>query len=352
MSDSKKCVLVTGCSGRLGSRILEKFSDEYRVIGLDIKRPEEVEQAEDYYYMDIGNDTSVQNVMRHIQETYGDRIASVIHLAAYYSFSKQDWDLYKKITIDGTKRVLDALKPFKVEQFIFSSTQLVYAPCELGETIDEESPLNPEWEYPTSKVITEEAILEGHGDIPVCIMRIAGVYDDYCHSIPISRQIQRIYENRLEKHFFPGNSKHGDPFLHMDDFIDAIYKIVNKRSELPNELILLLGEPKTYSYDEVQRQLGKLILGKEFSTYRIPKIAAKIGSWMQNNLPFYPAPFVKPWMIDFSDDHYELDISLSKKMIGWEPEHNLKDTFPKMVEALKKDPNGWYEEHGLTKGDK
>lgn len=349
MPDEKKNILVTGCSGRLGQNILEKFSDEYRVIGLDIVKPEEVDQAEDYYYMDIGKDTSVQNVLRHIHERYGENISSVIHLAAFYSFSEQNWDLYKKITIDGTKRLLEGLRPFNVEQFIFSSTQLVYAPCRLGEKINEDSPLQPEWEYPTSKVITEEEILKNHGDIPVCIMRIAGIYDDYCHSIPLSHQIQRIYEDRLEKRFFPGNLKHGSPFLHMDDFIEAIYKTVSKREQLPEELILLLGEPKTYSYGEIQRTLGKLILGKEFTTFRIPKIAAKIGSWIQNNLPFYPDPFIKPWMIDFSDDHFELDISRSKEMIGWEPKHDLKNTLPKIVEELKSDPESWYKEHNLSK---
>jgi len=347
MAEEKKNLLVTGCSGRLGTSILETFSDEYRVIGLDIVKPEEMSEAEDYYYMDIGNDTSVKNVLRHIYEKYGNKIASVINLAAYYSFSKQDWDLYKKITINGTKRLLDHLEPFEIEQFIFSSTQLVYAPCKPGEKIDEESSIKPEWAYPKSKVITEKEILDRHGDIPVCILRIAGVYDDECRSIPLSQQIKRIYENQLQKHFFPGNVNHGDPFLHMDDFIAALKKTVEKRGDLPNECILVLGEPKTYSYDQLQRRFGELILGKEFTTYRVPKWAAKIGSWVQNSLPFFPEPFIKPWMIDFADDHYELDISKSRKMIDWEPKKNVIDTLPKMVESLKKDPEEWYKEHDL-----
>jgi nucleoside-diphosphate-sugar epimerase len=348
MPDEKEKILITGCSGRLGSSILEKFSDEFRIIGLDIHPPEEVDMLEDYYYMDISTDDSVENVMEHIYETYGENFASVIHLAAYYSFSRQNWDLYKKITIDGTKRLLNSLKRFQIEQFIFSSTQLVYAPCALGKKINEHSPLKPEWEYPKSKVITEQEILKRHGDIPVCIMRIAGIYDDYCNSIPISQQIRRVYEDQFQKHFFPGNLKHGAPFLHMDDFIAALYNIVVKRNELPEELILLLGEPKTYSYDEIQRILGKIILGKEFTTYRIPKFAAKIAAWLQNHIPFYPKPFIKPWMIDISDDHYELDISYSKDIIGWEPQKNIKDTLPKMIEALKKDPEAWYKEHDLS----
>lgn len=343
----KEIILVTGCSGRLGTSILKKFSDAYRMIGLDINRPDEMEQIEEYYYMDIGNDTSVENTMKHIQKTYGSKIASVIHLAAHYSFSKQDWELYKKITIEGTKRFIKALESFEVEQFIFSSTQLVYAPCKPGKKINEDSPLKAEWEYPKSKVITENEILRLHGKMPICILRITGIYDDECHSIPLSHQIQRVYENQLQKHFFPGNLTHGVPFLHMDDFVEALYKIVEKRKELPEELILLLGEPKTFSYDEMQRTLGKLILGKEFTTYRVPQWFAKMGAWVQNHIPFYPKPFIKPWMIDISDDHYELSISKSKKMIDWEPKKNVKQTLSKMVDALKKDPKGFYKENDL-----
>jgi nucleoside-diphosphate-sugar epimerase len=58
-------------------------------------------------------------------------------------------------------------------------------------------------------------------------------------------------------------------------------------------------------------------------------------------------PFIKPWMIDFADAHYELDISKARKLIGWEPKHRLIDTLPRMIEALKADPQGWYQHHKI-----
>lgn len=343
-----KNLLVTGSCGRLGKRIVNAFSSDFHVIGLDVLPPQKDSGIEHYYPVDLGSDVSVQKAFEEIQKNHGTELASCIHLAAHYSFGKQDWEPYQRITIDGTKRLLSALKSFHVEQFVFSSTQLVYAPSPLGEKVHEQSQVDPKWAYPASKVITEQEILKEHGEMPVCILRFAGIYDDFCHSIPLSHQIQRIYENRLEKHFFPGNLKHGAPFLHMDDFIEAVRKTVAKRGDLPKELILLLGEPKSHSYGEIQRLLGKLILGKEFSTYRIPKFIAKMGAWVQNHLPFYPEPFIKPWMIDLSDDHYELDISFSKGILGWEPKYSVVETLPKMIEALKKDPQGWYKEHNLS----
>lgn len=94
---------------------------------------------------------------------------------------------------------------------------LVHAPCEPGQKINEDWPLDPKRDYPRSKVQTEELIRAQRGDIPVVILRIAGVYDDRCHSIPLAHQIQRIFERKLTSHVFPGDISHGQAFLHLED---------------------------------------------------------------------------------------------------------------------------------------
>jgi nucleoside-diphosphate-sugar epimerase len=251
------------------------------------------------------------------------------------------------VTVKGTERLLKELKNFEVGQFIFSSTMLVHKPCEPGHPITEESPVEPKWDYPLSKVHTEKLIHELRGNMPTVIMRIAGVYDDKCHSIPISHQIQRIYEKQLEGHFFPGNLQHGSSFLHMNDLVNAIALAVKMRKQLPPDLIVLIGEPTTMSYDELQKEISELLFNKDYTTFRIPKIVAKIGAWVQCHLPFIPSPFIKPWMIDLADDHYELDITRAKKLLGWEPKYALKTSLVKMIEGLKADPVKWYKDNQL-----
>jgi hypothetical protein len=58
-------------------------------------------------------------------------------------------------------------------------------------------------------------------------------------------------------------------------------------------------------------------------------------------------PFIKPWMIDRASDHYALDITRARTLLGWEPQRSLRDTIPKMVEALKADPSKFYKENEL-----
>lgn len=180
------------------------------------------------------------------------------------------------------------------------------------------------------------------------ILRIAGVYDDECHLPALAQQIQRIYERRMISHVFPGNSRHGQAAVHMDDLVEAFALLVEKRREVPAELRLLLGEAETPSYAAIQSELGRLIHGEPWETREIPKAIAKTGAWLQEiALPEEEEPFVKHWMIDIADDHYELDITCARTLLGWEPRHKLLDALPQMIYSLKNDPVAWYKSNKL-----
>ena len=243
--------------------------------------------------------------------------------------------------MQGTRRLLEAVKQFETEQFIFTSTQLVYAPCKLGQKISEKSPLKPKWEHPQSKLKAEKLIHEIHGAIPTVILQPAGCYDEKCQSIPLSQQIQRIYENQLTGHFFPGDKRHGIPYLHFADLVEAILLAIQKRRELPSETKILLGETETPSYDAIQHVIGQSLNEEPWETYYIPPFLAKFGASLQNS-------FIQPWMIDIANDHYQLDITKAKNILGWAPSHTLLETLPSMISFLKRDPAAFYKINGLT----
>lgn len=343
----KELIIVTGSCGRIGAAVVKRLGERFRIVGFELLKAFYAAATEELVPVDIASDESVHQAFTHIRNFYGNKIHSVIHLAAYYSFTDQNEALYNKITVQGTRRLLQHLQKFEVGQFIFSSTMLVHAPCGLNERINEDWPVVPKWAYPKSKVATEKFIHDERGAIPSVILRIAGVYDDMCHSIPISNQIQRLYEKKLESHFFAGDLSHGASFMHMDDLVDAIVKSVEKRKELPPETTLVLGEPTTLSYDYLQRRINTLLFGKEIKTFSLPKPVAKFGAWLQDKLPFFPPSFIKPWMIDLADDNYILDITRAKMMLGWDPKRNLDATLPIMIDALKRDPAGWYKANQL-----
>jgi nucleoside-diphosphate-sugar epimerase len=347
MAVGRDVVVITGSSGLIGAALASRLDRDYDEVGFD--RPGEPHPPAhiECIDLDVTSDDSVRAGLRQLRERHGDRIASVVHLAAYYDFKGEPSDRYEEITVRGTGRLLKGLKDFRVEQFVFSSTMLVHAPGAPGRKTTEDSPLAPAWDYPKSKVRTEELIRRERGGVPAVFLRIAGVYTDRCESVPIAHQIQRIYERQFTSHFYPAGPARGQAFVHLDDLIDAFVRVIERRADLPAETTLLVGEPETLGYGELQRALGQLIAGRPWATYRIPVAAAKVGAWVQDHLPFGPEPFIKPWMIDRAADHYELDVSRARRLLGWEPRHSLRETLPAMAESLKRDPAGWYRANKL-----
>lgn len=347
MAQEKGVILVTGSCGRIGAAVVKKLGQDFRMVGFELLKAFYASANEELVPCDISSDESVHQALAHVRHFYGNKITSVIHLAAYYSFSGERPELYDKITVEGTRRLLKGLQSFEVEQFIFSSTMLVHAPCEPGQKINEDSPVIGKWDYPISKIKTEEIIHNERKNIPALILRISGVYDDECHSIPISQQIQRIYEKQMNAYLFPGDLSHGSSFMHMNDLVDALTQSVYLRKELPQELVLVLGEPKVYSYEYLQKRISTLLFDKPIKTIPVPKPIAKFGAWAQNLMPLGKHGFIKPWMIDLADDHYDLDITKAKQYLKWEPKHDLDKTLPIMIDLLKKDPMTWYKKNGL-----
>jgi nucleoside-diphosphate-sugar epimerase len=346
MSSQGEVVLITGSSGLIGSAAVNRLAADFRVVGFDRDGPPHPPAAAECVCVDLTSEESLQAGLARVRYAYGETLASVVHLAAYYSFSGEPSPLYEEITVRGTERLLQGLKDFQVGQFVFSSTMLVHAPCEPGQTIDEDWPLTPKWDYPRSKLQTEELIRARHGNVPIVLLRIAGVYTDRCQSIPLAHQIQRIYERRLTSRVYPGDISRGQAFLHLDDLLDALSRVVERRERLPAESVMLLGEPETLSYGELQRRFGLLIHGEEWETREIPKTVAKTGAWLQDVIPG-EEPFIKPWMVDLADDHYALNVSRARTLLGWEPQRSLRETLPRMIEALEADPPGWYRENRL-----
>ncbi|HKK18087.1 MAG TPA: NAD(P)-dependent oxidoreductase [Opitutales bacterium] len=344
--EDKPVIIITGACGLIGSALSERLSAKNRVVGFDIRdEPGDAPLAK-YYKVDLTSDEGPKEGVEKVRESFGDRIASVIHLAAYYDFSGEPSPLYEELTIKGTGRLLSSLQSLQVEQFVFSSTLLVHAPAEIGKKIDENWPLEPKWEYPQSKKDAEALIRKEHGDIPVVLARLAGVYSDQCDSIPIAHQIQRIYERQMTGKVYPGDLDKGQPFLHIEDLVDAFEKMVDRRADLPPELTVNIGEDKTFGYGEIQKRLGRLIHDEEWETRKVPKPIAKTGAWVEEQVPGHD-PFIKPWMVDLTEDHMELDISCAKNQLGWEPRHDLLDTFPQIVEYLKADPVDFYKHNKL-----
>lgn len=142
-------VLVTGSSGQLGSYIVEEFSGDCEVVGLDLRKPS----------------VRLPKSARHVAGDVGDyRLAMelcrgadlVIHAAAQVSVERSVSDpvLDARENILGTVNMLEAATKSMVPHFIYISSAAIYGtPVEVP--IAESHPTAPLSPYGVSKLAGE-----------------------------------------------------------------------------------------------------------------------------------------------------------------------------------------------------
>lgn len=353
----KPLVIITGASGNIGGTLCEALRKNYQVVGLDISP---CDKADSSIACNLTSEDSVKSAFNKIRTQYGQKIAAVIHLAAYFDFTGEPNPLYQTVTVEGTQRLLEMLQDFEVERFIFSSTMLVHEPTVPGQKINEDTPLKPRWAYPQSKAEAEKIIKQQHGKIPYTILRLAGVYDNDSAVPTLSHQIARIYERDFRSHLYAGDLMAGQSLIHKEDMVDLFKRVVDRRKKLPKANIILAGEGEVMSYRELQNRIGYLIFGKkEWQTIDIPEFVAKSGSWLEEQAePIIPdtidqgkKPFIKPFMIGLASDHYDLDISRARELLDWQPKHSIYEGLKNLITSQKKDPAAWYTRNGVLLPD-
>lgn len=347
-------VLITGAAGNLGRTLAEALEQDYRIVGLD---QTEEENGFPILAADFSEAEAVEQAMTRFRQRFGGRIASVVHLVAYFDQSGEDNPLYRSVNVEGTRHLLRSLQAFEVEQFVYASTMLVHAPCRPGGHIDENTPFEPPYIYPQSKLEAERAINAEHGSIPYVLLRLAGVYDEASLVPTLAHQIARIYERNPQSYLYSGSVLVGQSMLHKEDMVDAFRRTIDRRGELPSGTAFLIGERDPIGYDALQDEIGYLLHGTEdWRTLRVPAPVAAAGAWGLAKLePVIPdaidkgeEPFVRPYMAFMANHHYALDIGRAEKLLGWQPRHRLKDDLPAIIAELKRDPLGWYKEHKIT----
>ena len=87
MNEPKSTILITGASGRIGFPLAQPLAESFNVVGFDRRAQSHPRPSAECLYVDLAIDESLRPALQAISELHGDRLASVIHLAAYYDLS-------------------------------------------------------------------------------------------------------------------------------------------------------------------------------------------------------------------------------------------------------------------------
>ena len=90
-------ILITGAAGLIGCRLAESLLADYPVMGFDVAKQDQKLPNVDWIHCDLTDDDAVTEALARLRERHGERLASVVHLAAYYDFSGKVESVVRKL---------------------------------------------------------------------------------------------------------------------------------------------------------------------------------------------------------------------------------------------------------------
>jgi nucleoside-diphosphate-sugar epimerase len=166
-------ILVTGATGRVGSRLvphLLKRGDAVRILVRDQERAQSLYQkGAEIVIGDLEEPSTLTQAVAGMD--------AVIHLAAFFRGATPEEA--QAINMKGTLALAQAALKANVSRFIFTSTNLVYGPNRGRSFLEDDAPA-PEQPYPASKAAAEQALMELHRNdgLGLRILRLAFVYGE------------------------------------------------------------------------------------------------------------------------------------------------------------------------------
>ncbi|MBC2601203.1 NAD-dependent epimerase/dehydratase family protein [Puniceicoccus vermicola] len=218
-------MLITGATGYLGSAFLERARAEYEVVTLGRHEPARQDPEEgaeatlplsdspSFFPCDLAADPIPAKAL--------DGVSIVVHLAgkahALEERPGSEEESYRKITLDGTQKLLAAAKAQGVKRLIFASTVKVY-PENPPEILDETAPTGPKTPYGRTKLEAEEMVLHG-GYVPEpVVLRFSMIYG--------GRETGNMekMEEAIRRHRFPPIPEFGNlrSRVHIDEAVEAL----------------------------------------------------------------------------------------------------------------------------------
>jgi len=326
-------VLITGASGFLGGHMAERLLERgHDVVGL-ARRTSNVSFLEglgvEIRFGDVTSPDSLDMATRGMD--------AVVHLAAYYTFSGRR-ELYTKINVEGTRSLLDAMIKNSVKRFVHCSSTEAIGPTN-GVAGDEDTPLNPTYDYGRSKVASEKIVRDyGPKGIDYTILRPSGIYGPRNVNDVSYWTITSFANNDFGTRFLIGSGNNLVQFCHVDDVVQGFSLALENEGSIGKTYIV--SDERAYPYKEVYSILSG-VTGRKVPRMRVPGALAK--AFMLPIVAFNGLTGRQNFLYDLSTvDSVTSDRSYSieriRRDLGYEPRHDLASGLEETYE--------WYRENG------
>lgn len=317
-----KKLLVTGGAGFIGSNYVNhvlREREDYFIVNLDkltyagnLENLRESEKNERYRF--VKGDVCNAELVDYLFQTY--EFDYVVHFAAesHVDRSILGAQVFFRSNVIGTNVLLEAARRRGVERFLQVGTDEVYG--SLGETgvFTEETPINPNSPYSTSKAAADMAALAYHRtyDLPVVVTRCSNNYGPL--QFP-EKLIPLMIINALNDKELPvyGDGMNVRDWIYVIDHNEAVDLVLEKGR---------VGEVYNVgaSTEKPNIEIVKLIL-------------EKLGK---------PESLIK-YVKDRPghDRRYAIDSSKLQSELGWKPKHSFEEAMERTVKWYVENKTWW-----------
>ena len=265
-------ILVTGATGRVGSRFVPRLlKDERNVSVLVRDRSQEAVASLERLGARVveGDVTQPDTLADALKE-----VDVIVHIAAFFR-SRDDKEIWR-INETGTANLADAAAKAGVKRFVMTSTGLVYTNVDgPGKETDT---VSPTLAYPASKVAAEQRVLglKGHG-MEACILRLGFVYGDGDpHVAELGPLLERF-------HYHPAQRMH---MVHHADVAQALM-LALRSEDAPGEIFNVADDAPMTAKELLELSEQTANLGPGSAPLEKPwdglldttKIRTKLGYW-------------------------------------------------------------------------
>jgi len=262
MAEGPKTALVTGACGFIGSKLVNRLSEEgYKVRALSRTVKRDSIPGVESFEGDIRDEALVREASKDSQLIF--HLAGVAHRNVVSEKSSSE---FETVNVDGT-RILERVTRDSRVALVYAGTVAVYGPGDEGVVFDEQSPLQPGDVYAETKARAEEAILKGKGTV----LRFPAVYGSGMKG-NLPRLAKAVKRGLV---VLPGSGENRKTLVHVEDAVRAMILCAESPESIGR--IYNVTDGTLHTVREIVEAMGD-IFGKSPALFPLPVFLARTAA--------------------------------------------------------------------------
>ena len=258
----------------------------------------------------------------------------VIHLAAAQHEAQAPESHFRRVNVEGTRRLIECSIGAGVRRFVHGSTIGVYGAARAG-VLDESSPLEPDNPYGRTKAEAEHVVRGNARRLETSIVRISETYGPAdLRLLKLFRAIERGRYATL------GAGANEHQLIYVDDLAEGLLAAATSR-EAVGETFVLAGEERLTT-DAMARAISSA-LGQSRSPPHVPLWPFAAGAMLCEALckPLGMKPPLNRRRLDFFRKSFRFSTAKAHERLAFEPRVAFAEGARRTAE--------WYRANGMLK---